>query len=64
MLVGYPCLIDETGDEQPDLHEHEVGGGVEVGEAVEGEVVVEAVEEGGHQVEHQHPPVLTDTLNH
>ena len=36
------------------LHEHEVGGGVEVGQADEGEVVVEAVEGGWHEVEAKH----------
>jgi hypothetical protein len=58
-----PCLIDEAGKKEPYLHEHEVGGGVEVGEAVEGEVVVEAVEGGGDQVEDQDPPILPNSLN-
>jgi len=57
------CLIYEAGDEQPYLHEHEVCCWVEVGEAVEGEVVVEAVEGGGDEVQHQHPPVLSHTSN-
>ena len=33
------------------LHEHEVGGGVEVGQADEGEIVVEAVQGCWHEVE-------------
>ena len=44
------------------MHEHEVRGWVEVGEADEGEVVVQAVEAGRHQVEAQHPPVDRDAL--
>ena len=44
-------LIYNTCEEEPDLHEHEVGGGIEIREADEGEIVVEAVEAGGHQVE-------------
>jgi hypothetical protein len=57
------CLIYEAGDEQPYLHEHEVCCWVEVGEAVEGEVVVEAVEGGGDEVQHQHPPVIAHASN-
>ena len=37
-------LVDETRHEEPDLHEDEVGGGIEDGEVCEGQVVVEAVE--------------------
>ena len=44
------------------MHEHEVCGWVEVGEADEGEVVVQAVQAGRHQVEAQHPPVGRDAL--
>ena len=29
----YPHLIDEAGQKKPGLHEHEVGGRVEVGQA-------------------------------
>ena len=36
------------------LHEHEVGGGVEVRQADEGEVVVEAVQGCWHEVEAKH----------
>jgi len=43
-------LIDETSEEESDLHEHEVRGGIEVGETEEGEIVVETVESGGDQV--------------
>ena len=44
-------LVHESCEEEPDLHEHEVGGRVEDGEAVEGYVVVHSVEGGGNQVE-------------
>ena len=44
------------------MHEHEVGGGVEVREADEGEVVVETVEAGRNQVEPQNPSVGGDAL--
>ena len=44
------------------MHEHEVSGRVEVGETDEGEVVVETVETGRHQVQTQHPPVGRDAL--
>ena len=36
------------------LHEHEVGGGVEVGQADKREVVVEAVQGCWHEVEAKH----------
>ena len=44
------------------MHEHEVCGGVEVGEADKGEVVVEAVEGGWHKVEAEHVFILEDVL--
>ena len=44
------------------MHEHEVGGWVEVREADEGEVVVETVEAGRDQVEPQNPSVGGDAL--
>ena len=50
-------LIYKSCEKKSYLHEHEVGGGIEVREADEGEVVVETVEAGGHQVQPQHPPV-------
>ena len=53
-----PDLVDKPCDKEPNLHEHEVGGGVEVGQAVKGEVVVEAVEGGGDEVEDHHPQAL------
>ena len=44
-------LVNKSCEEEPDLHEHEVGGRVEDGEAVEGHVVVHRVEGGGDQVQ-------------
>ena len=43
-VTRYPLtdLVHDSGHEEPDLHEHEVGGRVKVGEVDEGEVVVEA----------------------
>ena len=58
----YLYLIYQSSEKESDLHEHEVGGGVEVREADEGEVVVETVEAGWHQVQPQHPPVGGDAL--
>ena len=55
-------LIDYTCKNESDLHEHEVGGGVEVSEAEEGEIVVEAVEGGRHEVEQENPPVFVNTF--
>ena len=46
------------------MHEHEVCGGVEVGEADKGEVVVEAVEGGRDKVEAEHVLILKDALTH
>ena len=51
-------LVHDSGQEEPDLHEHEVGCRVEVGQVDEGEVVVEAVEQGGDHVVRQDVPVL------
>ena len=54
IAVQNPNLIDDPSHEQPDLHEHKVRGGVEVGQVGEGEVVVKAVEEGGDHVVAEH----------
>ena len=56
-------LIYHSCQKESNLHEHEVGGGVEVLQTDEWEVVVEAVEAGRHQVEAQHPPVAGDALH-
>ena len=55
-------LVHEASHQQSDLHEHEVGGGAEVGEADEGEVVVEAVECGRHKVEKENALVCEDSF--
>ena len=55
-------LIYNSSEKESYLHEHEVSGWVEVGEADEGEVVVETVEAGRYQVEPQHPSVRGDAL--
>ena len=55
-------LIYHSSEKESYLHEHEVGGGVEVRKADEGEVVVETVEAGRHQVQPQHPSVGGDAL--
>ena len=44
------------------MHEHEVSGGVEEGEANKSEVVVEAIESRRHKVEAQHVLILEDAL--
>ena len=59
---GSIYLIYYSSEKESYLHEHEVCGWVEVGEADEGEVVVQAVQAGRHQVEAQHPPVGRDAL--
>ena len=46
-------LVYDSSEEESDLHEHEVGGGVEVLETDEGEIVVEAVETGRDEIERQ-----------
>ena len=51
-------LVDEPSEKESDLHEHEVGGGVEDCEAVEGHVVVDGVEGRGDQVQNKDPPAL------
>ena len=55
-------LVHEASHQQSDLHEHEVGGGAEVGEADEGEVVVKAVKCSRHKVESQHALVCDDSF--
>ena len=39
-------LINESSEYEPNLHKHKVGGWVEVGERVEGQVVVDTVKGG------------------
>ena len=58
--ILFSNLVKDPCHEEPHLHEHEVCGGVEVGEVDEGEVVVQAVEQGGHHVVRQDHPVLVN----
>ena len=44
---GTAHLVDETCQQEPGLHEHEVGGRVKIGEADKGEVGIEAIEGRG-----------------
>ena len=63
-MAGVPTqyLVYQASEEQPNLHEHEVGSGVKICEAEEGEIVVEAVEGGRHEVEQENPPVFVNTF--
>ena len=44
-------LVDDAGQDESDLHEHVVWGGVEEDETDKVEIVVDAVETGGDKVE-------------
>ena len=60
-------LVDEARHEEPDLHEDEVGGGIEDGEVCEGQVVVEAVEGRRDEVvdaDQPVPPEVAKQLHH
>ena len=57
---GEEELEDDAGGDGAEVEEEEVGGGIEVGEVDEGEVVVEAVEKGGYDVECEELEVGSD----
>ena len=57
---SFTDLINYSSHQDSELHEHEVGGWVKVGEVDEWKVVVETVEECRDHVVHQDGPVLVD----